>query len=134
VVIERLADFERRTRARLDDPDPWSALLELLAEGANRQCGDRAITAGMSAGVALPELAEARASLWRALAELIDRAKAQGRIHPDVTPSDLRVLWAGAARVLVADGVEDLAVWRRYVALVLNALRADGVPAVALGG
>jgi AcrR family transcriptional regulator len=133
VVIERLADFERRTRARLDDPDPWSALMELLAEGANRQCSDRAITAGMSAGIALPELTEARASLWRAIAELMDRAKAQGRMHPDVTTADLRVLWAGAARVLVADEVGDLAVWRRYAALVLNALRADGVAAVALG-
>jgi hypothetical protein len=87
----------------------------------------------MSAGIALPELTEARASLWRAVAELMDRVKAQGRMHPDVTPADLRVLWAGAARVLVADEVEDLAVWRRYVALVLNALRADGVAAVALG-
>ncbi len=134
VVIERLADFELRTRARLDDPDPWAAMVDLLAEGAGRQCADRAITAGISAGIDLPDLTAARASLWHALAQLMDRAKAQGRMHPDVAPADLRVLWAGAARVLVADGVEDLAVWRRYAALVLNALRADGVAAVPLGG
>jgi len=135
VVIERLADFELRTRARLDDPDPWAAMVDLLAEGADRQCADRAITAGISAGIdLLPDLADARASLWRALAELMDRAKAQGRMHPDVAPADLRVLWSGAARALVADGVDDIAVWRRYVALVLNALRADGVAAVSLGG
>ena len=41
-----------------------------------------------------------------------------------VGPGDLRVLWAGAARVLAADGVEDPAAWRRYAALALDALRA----------
>jgi hypothetical protein len=42
----------------------------------------------------------------------------------DLTPHDLRVLWAGAARVLAGDGVDDPAEWRRYAALVLDALRS----------
>jgi AcrR family transcriptional regulator len=134
VVIERLEDFERRTLALLDDPDPWGALVELLAEGARRNCTDRAMTAAISADVVLPELTAARVSLWGAVERLMDRAKAQGRMHAGVRPADLRVLWAGVARVLVADGVEDPAVWRRYAVLVANALRADDVAAIGLDG
>jgi AcrR family transcriptional regulator len=124
VVIERLADFERRARARLDDPDPWGALVGLLVEGAERQCADRAITAGISAAIELPALVAARASLWQAVELLMDRAKLQGRMRTDARPADLRVLWGGAARLLAADGVDDPAEWRRYAALVLDALRA----------
>jgi AcrR family transcriptional regulator len=124
VVIERLADFERRTRARLDDPDAWAALAAVLAEGAEKHCADRAITAGISAGIELPQLNAARASLWDALERLMARAQQQGRMRADARPTDLRVLWGGAARMLVADGIVDPAEWRRYAALVLDALRA----------
>jgi AcrR family transcriptional regulator len=124
VVIERLADFERRIRARLDDPDPWAALAVALADGAERHCGDRALTAGISAGIRLPELVAARASLWQAVEQLMARAKTQGRMRRDVRAADLRVLWGGAARMLVADAIDDPAEWRRYAALVLDALRA----------
>jgi AcrR family transcriptional regulator len=124
VVIDRLADFERSARARLDHPDAWAALGELLDEGAMQQCVDRALGGALAAGVAHDLLAEARANAWRAVDELMDRAKAQGRMRHDATPADLRVLWSGAARVLSADGVEDVATWRRYAALALDALRA----------
>jgi hypothetical protein len=54
----------------------------------------------------------------------MERAQEQGRMRTDVTPADLRVLWAGTARMLAADGVADPAEWRRYTTLVLGALRA----------
>jgi AcrR family transcriptional regulator len=124
VAIERVADFERSLRARLDDPDPWGALKAVLVEGAEKHCGDRAISAGISAGIKLPELEAARASLWVAGEQLMERAKAQGRMRPDARPEELRILWAGTARMLVAEGIDDPAAWRRYAALVLDALRA----------
>jgi AcrR family transcriptional regulator len=121
VVIERIGDFERRTRARMEDPDPWGAL---FVEGAERHCADRAITAGISATIELPELVAARDSMWQAVDALMDRAKRQGRMRVDASAADVRVLWAGAARMLAADGVDDPAEWRRYAALVLDTLRA----------
>jgi AcrR family transcriptional regulator len=124
VVIDRLADLEARARALLEHPDPWAAFEELLVEGAARHCVDKAISAGISAGIELPELTAARASLWEAVERLMERAKAQGRMRADVAPADLRVLWGGAARTLVAEGVRDPAEWRRYAALVVRALEA----------
>jgi AcrR family transcriptional regulator len=124
VLVERLRAFEAQARERLDDPDPWRALSELLMDGAERHCADRAITAGISAAIRLPELDAARVSMWQAVEALMQRAQAQGRMRADVRAADLRVLWAGAARVLAGDGVDDPAEWRRYAALVLDALRS----------
>jgi hypothetical protein len=123
-VTEKLADLERRARERLDHPDPWQALVELVEEHAGRQCVDRSVSSALHAGVAADLLAGPRASMWAAFDLLIDRGKAQGAIRPDVTAADLRVLWIGVARVLTADGVDDPAVWRRYGMLALGALRA----------
>ena len=53
----------------------------------------------------------------------MDRAKAQGHDPPERDLRRLRVLWGGAARMLTADEVDDPAEWRRYAALVLDALR-----------
>ena len=124
VSLARLEDFEQRVRARLDAPDAWQALHELMRDSAGRQCVDRAITSALASGVAQEQLAAARASMWEAVTELLERAKGEGRIAPDVTAADLRVLWAGATRVLAADGNGDPAAWRRYAGLVLRALSA----------
>ena len=124
VVVEKLTDLERRARERLDHPDPWQALVELVDDDAARQCVDRSLVSALHTGVAAELLAPARASMWAAIEQLMDRAKAQGTMREDVTAADLRVLWIGVARALTADGVEDPAVWRRYCRLALGALRA----------
>jgi len=124
VVLDRLDEFERRARELAREPDAWAALHRLMGEKAVEQCVDRTLASALHAGLAPELLAEARRRMWGAVEELMERAKAQGRMRADATPADLRVLWAGAARVLAADGVEDPAQWRRYSALVVDALRA----------
>jgi AcrR family transcriptional regulator len=129
VLLERLAAFEAGVRAALEADDAWTALADLMVEKAGGMAGDQALAGGMSRVITLPEVAAAHASMWAALGALIERAKAQGGMRPDVTGEDLRVLWAGVCRVLAGEHETDPAAWRRYAALVLAALRADGVPA-----
>jgi AcrR family transcriptional regulator len=124
VVLDKLDEFERRARELLDEPDAWDALHELMREKAVEHCGDRTLASALQAGVSSDSLAEARRRMWGAVDELMERAKAQGRMRENATSADLRVLWGGAARMLAADGVDDPAEWRRYVGLVLDALRA----------
>jgi hypothetical protein len=90
---------------------------------------DRALAGGLTRQIDLPDLEAARGSMWAELAALLDRARAEGDLRADVSAADLRVLWAGACRILVEDRIEDPAVWRRYAALVAAALRSDGTPA-----
>jgi AcrR family transcriptional regulator len=124
VVVERLGAFERMVRERLGDPDPWAALVDLFGAAAERHCADRSVTDAISAAVELPELAEARAAMWGAVGELMERAKRQGALRADARPADIRMLWGGASRLLAADGVDDAAEWRRYAELAVGALRA----------
>jgi AcrR family transcriptional regulator len=124
VLLERMGEFERRARELLEEPDAWAALRELMSEKAMEHCVDRTLTSALQAGAAPHLLAEARWRMWGAVEELMERAKAQGRMRESATSSDMRVLWGGAARMLAADEVDDPAEWRRYAALVLDALRA----------
>jgi AcrR family transcriptional regulator len=123
VVIERMEDFARRARALLDEPDAAAALRELLDEKAVEHCLDRRLMGAVQAAASPDLLAEARRNLWDAVDELMDRAKAQGTMRESATAKDLRVLWGGAARMLTLDDVHDPDEWRRYAALVLDALR-----------
>ena len=123
IVISQMEAFEQRARALLDDPDAWTALRELLSEKAAEHCGDRTLVSALQAGMAPDLLAEARRRMWGAVDDLMDRAKAQGRMRESATSADLRVLWGGAARMLTADDVDDPGEWRRYAGLVLDALR-----------
>ena len=124
VLIERMEDFERRARGLLGAPDAWAALRDLLGEKAAEHCADRTLTAALQAGAAPDLLAPSRRRMWGAVEELMERARAQGRMRADATAADLRVLWGGAARMLAADDVDDPEEWRRYAGLVLDALRA----------
>ena len=45
-------------------------------------------------------------------------------MRADAAPADLKVLLSGIGRALAAAGERDPAVWRRYVGLVVDALRA----------
>jgi AcrR family transcriptional regulator len=126
VALQRLEEFERGARERLGEPDGWAALDDLFGEAAERYCRDRTVIGALFAGARSDLLAPARTEVWRSVGELMERAKRQGTMRADATPADLRVLWAGAARVLAADGVDDPAEWRRYAALALGALRDGG--------
>jgi AcrR family transcriptional regulator len=124
VVAERLRWFARLADEAAERPDAWEAFVELLEETAESQAADCTFAQGMGHASDLPEAQAARAEMQAAVDRLIARAQAQGRMRAGVTSADVRVLYAGAAHVLRADGIRDPAAWRRYARLVADALRA----------
>ena len=127
VLADRLRALAARAEEAAAEPDAWQAFAGLLAEFAERQATDNTWASGLAHDSALPELREAREAVERAVDHLMARAQAQGRMRSGVDSRDVRVLFAGAAQVLRADGVHDPAVWRRYAGLVAEALKApDG--------
>jgi AcrR family transcriptional regulator len=123
VVAERLREFTRLAEEAVRCPDPWRAFCDLLAALAERQSADHCLVDGMATASARPEVAAEKARMHDALERLIERAQCQGAMRHDVTTEDVRVLFAGIARVLRADGNGDPAAWRRYAGLVADALR-----------
>jgi AcrR family transcriptional regulator len=115
------ADLAEEAAAR---PDAWAAFTELLRVAAETQATDCTFSEGLARDDALPELAEARAAMNAAIDRLMARAQAEGRMRPGVSSAELRVLFAGTARMLRADGDRDPATWRRYAGLIADAMRA----------
>jgi AcrR family transcriptional regulator len=124
VLAERLRWYEQAARAAAERPDAWQAFTDLLREAAERQAGDCTFSAGLAHASALPEVAQARAAMHEAIDALMARAQAEGTMRPGVTSRDLRILFAGAAQMLRAEGDRDPASWRRFAELVAGALRA----------
>jgi MFS family permease len=57
------------------------------------------------------------------IADMMERAKADGKIRADATLQDLTVLLGGCATQPARLGEHDPAAWRRYGGIVMNALR-----------
>lgn len=121
LVIERLRDSESGARAALASSDgAWAALVGLLWQLAERQAADDVL------GEAMATVSEHRAvqdALTRTLAALellLDAARREGRLRPDATTLDLRLVFAAtrAAHQLESGS------WRRMLELGIDALQA----------
>ncbi len=124
VVAEKLRSFTVLIEAAAARPDAWDAFVDLLRESAESQATDCTFTDGLAYPSTHPELVAARSAMNHAMGGLMARAQDQGRMRRDVTSEDVRVLFAGMARRLRADGNRDPEAWRRYAGLVADAMRA----------
>lgn len=121
-LIDAIAEYqlrwvEERIAWAAEQPDAHQALGVFLDDLAERLARDRIL-----ADVMPQDLSSRTQRMAEALSALLDAAKAQGRLRPDVSNEDVRVLFGGSIRQLVAMGIRDPAVWRRYSRLILRAL------------
>jgi AcrR family transcriptional regulator len=122
LVVERLDDAQRGAEAALaSGSGPWAALTGLLWTLAERQAADVVLGEAMATVSEHPAVQLARASTMASLEPLLDAARAEGRLRPDATTLDLRLLFAAAR---AADELEPGA-WRRMLELGIDALQAD---------
>ena len=133
VIEESLDAFVVAAEKGLAEENPWTGftgfverVLELHVE--NRAL--REVLAGTEHGHARDEVRRRVRPLVR---RLIERAHADGSLRPDFTPEDMPLVFMTAGRVLdAARGVApDL--WRRYLGLLLDGLRAQGATPLPRG-
>jgi AcrR family transcriptional regulator len=124
VLGERLRAFAATAREAAERPDAWQAFVDLLGDSAERQATDCTFAAGLTHESAFPDDVAALEEVYAALDALMAKAQAQGRMRPGATSRDMKVLFAGMAQILRAEGNRDPEVWRRYAGLVADALRA----------
>jgi AcrR family transcriptional regulator len=107
LVVERHEVVEVEVEAALASPlGPWAALNTLLWAIAERQTADDVLAEAMACLSADPGVQAALARTTQALEALLDAAKAEGRLRPDATALDLRLLFAAtrSARALDPEG------------------------------
>lgn len=111
------------TRAALEEPDAWVGLTFALEKVCEVQALDRGLREVMLGTGRGPERqAQMRERVAPLLGRLIARAKEQGKLRPDIVAPDFPALQLMLGAITEHLGRPEL--WRRYLALVLDGMRA----------
>jgi len=113
----------------MDAADPAAALLEFMTIGIERLAGDR----GLCEAIGRPSLRQAAVQdgvnhLCDVVEALTDRARRQGVIRLDITGQDVVLLLAGVRQTAAPLAATQPQLWRRYLALVFEGMRARDAP------
>ena len=126
VLEDAFAELVEAAEQAAAEDDAWAGFTGFLeralaAHAANRGLKDVLAARGQGA-----QRAEAmRARMRPLLRRMIARAQEQGRLRPDFAPEDLPLVFWTADRVIEATAAVSPDFWRRYLALLLDGLRAE---------
>lgn len=110
-------------------PDGWDALATFMERALEMHCHDRALKELVfSTAHGQDRVARARDRIKPAVDALFERARASGKLRADADVNDLPILQLMVTAVI--DYAQDAApgVWRRYLAILLDGLRAERTP------
>jgi AcrR family transcriptional regulator len=131
VWLESVRDVEAEARVALDRARlfPWGAFVGFMTGSVASGLG--ALAAAL-AGAVTPtdELVAAEDRMRAAIQELLERTQAAGAVRPDITAEDTRLLFEQLHAVRVDDARREATLRRRYLELVLQALRAPAAAAL----
>ena len=114
---------EAYTREALEHEDAWTGLVTALEQVCEIQALDRGLREVMlGTGRGPQRQAQMGARVAPLVNQLVDKAQQQGTLRPDLLPSDLPVVQLMVAAVTDHTGQPEL--WRRYLALLVNGMRA----------
>jgi AcrR family transcriptional regulator len=113
----------------LEDPDPWRGLTGFIRRNLEHQTRDRAlreIIMGTPEGA--QRVSQIRARMFPLGGRLIQRAKDAGALRADFQPQDFPILIMMLTAVVDAAREVQPELWRRYLEILIQGLRADPTP------
>jgi AcrR family transcriptional regulator len=122
---DRLAAVAALASEALAEPDSWSALTQLVEAVGEIVARDQGLFEALICRPDSGGRAAVRERMLPIVSEIFARARADGHLRADAAPTDFPMLLrmiAGVAE-FTRDVRPDL--WRRYLAIVLDGLRAD---------
>ena len=120
LVRERFSEIAQFAKEALRHEDAWEGFTELMWRAAERNAADRAFCDAIS-GTDCSEIVRA-CGLAHMTEDLMNRAQAQGKLRLDASQEDIPILMSGCASVM---RTHPAAAWRRYLAIMLDGLRAS---------
>jgi AcrR family transcriptional regulator len=106
------------------DADSWAALVGFLRSVAVVQSENRGLNEVLNGSTYCQDrVGAARAELSPLIQQLLERAKADGVVRPDVEPSDLTVILLMLNTVALYTHGARTDLWERYLELLLEGLR-----------
>lgn len=123
LFVERMEEVIDAATAAQQIPDPWDAVVTLCEQSIVERQNDRGL-AQVLAQVSLGQehLHELRDRVETAIGKVLGRAQDAGAVRPDLEVADLVLITHLLSRITVP-AAEDL--WRRYLALFLDSIRAQ---------
>lgn len=131
VFDRRLDEVAALAQECLGDPDPWHGLASYLERSLQMEVGDRSLSQMVHNSV---QPSDRRITQWRdrlapLLEQLVQRAKDSGALRPDVVASDAIYLKAALTSIIDMSRHDAPDIFRRYLTVVLDGLRArPGLP------
>jgi AcrR family transcriptional regulator len=110
----------------LQDPDPWHGFCRYVERVCSMQAADRGFTDVLTRTFPTGKAFEAeRNRAGRAFSELMEKAKATGRLRTDFAHQDLPLILMANAGVVAATAEAAPEAWRRLVGYLLQAFAAE---------
>ena len=123
---ERIEAMVALAEKALAEPDSWTGLVSFLEGACTQLAADRGLhPLLMFATSARPWIGRGRARMQPLVTALVQRAQQDGNLRSDLQPTDMlfiEFMISAAARY--AEPVKP-EVWRRYLALITDALRPE---------
>jgi AcrR family transcriptional regulator len=134
IVADGMAVLLEEIRAAAAIEDPWEALETAMLALAESMAADRGfVDAVREHLLTLPAFLSLRDRLLSAWEPLVARGRAAGVLRDGIEPVDLLLLARGVVRMPPDRNDVDPRLWRRYMAIVLDGLRAGGAGELPLG-
>jgi AcrR family transcriptional regulator len=132
IAIEVLGDATQQivtdAEAALAMDDPWLAVVAFFEAVAARQASDRGLYQELAGQGSDDDKARIWPQIVSTVTELFDRAKRAGAIRADAAPEDVASMFAMLGVVFDMSRGDTPQLWRRYLALMLDGLRATDRP------
>ncbi|MEV0763667.1 helix-turn-helix domain-containing protein [Nocardia sp. NPDC050435] len=129
VFEAHVGDMATAAEAAAAHPDPWAGLVQFIEYACTHVAANRGFSAVILELEDDPQrFASLRDRVKPTVAAVVDRARAAGALHPDIAAPDFFAL------IHMVDALAEFAkpvdpdLWRRYLAIALNGVRADTTP------
>ena len=126
VLEDGFDELVQRAEEAAEAEDAWAGFTGFLEQALAQHAANRGLKDVLATHDPGRERAQAMRERIRPLLErMIERAQAEGALRPDVTAEDVPlVFWSGSRVIETTESVApDL--WRRYLGLLLDGLRAE---------
>jgi len=121
----RMEEYVALAEDALREPDPWRGLAGFLERSTAMQAADRGLKDLVFSHVhALERVARVRRRIMPLVEQLVERAQAAGALRGDLAAGDMPLIGLMLSHVFDFSCAADPELWRRYLALVLDGLRA----------
>jgi AcrR family transcriptional regulator len=110
--------------------DPWVAFVTFFESAAELQANDRGLTQALVGTYPLNDCGRIRALLEEPVTQLFQRAVAAGALRADAKTTDFAVIFSMLGAVYEISGPDSPDLWRRYLAVILDGLRAPALEAL----